>query len=273
VTSYQFTEGGVTVVLEHVTTGAFEAIRKSFCDLLAASGKSREAIAEGFMFAIKRCPNANPSDLWHHVLYRQYLQSHTASNPAQSWVRAGGEALEVFLGALYNPVLIAHDLTLVPLISRQKKQEALSALGLGASVGNSKLDIAIAKRSTGSDFKTIGGVHVKASLAERVSDDVPASIAMMEAGFLSILWTLDVKSFPPPRGNLVNRGELGTQERPSDKRLYIEQHGSFDACFSYNLRSVPSQKTTHSGKRIFVQGLMPQPDAFVHYLAKESKRY
>lgn len=270
--NYQFNENGVTVVLQDVSDKDYAAITKTFTKLLQTSEKKREAIAEGFLDAIRRCPRANPSDLWHHVLYRQYLKLHTASNPAQSWVRAGGEALEIFVGMLYNPVLIKHDLTLVPLISRERKRDALAALGLGGSVGNSKLDIAIAKKSE-KGAKTVGGVHVKASLAERVSDDVPASAAMMKAGYLSILWTLDVKSFPPPHGNLVNKGELGTPDKPSDKRQYIEQHGSFDACFSYNLRSLPSPQHTASGKRIFVQNLSPQPDAFVRYLVEASGRY
>jgi hypothetical protein len=272
VKNYHFNENGVTVVLQDVADRDYATITETFTRLLQTVEKKRDAIADGFLAAIRRCPRANPSDLWHHVLYRQYLKLHTASNPAQSWVRAGGEALEIFVGMLYNPVLIQYGLTLVPLISREKKKDALVALGLGGSVGNSKLDIAIARKS-GKGFKTVGGVHVKASLAERVSDDVPASVAMMNAGYLSVLWTLDVKSFPPPHGNLVNKGELGTPDKPSDKRRYIEQHGSFDACFSYNLRSVPSPERTASGKRIFVQNLSPQPDAFVKYLVGASGRY
>ena len=64
--------------------------------------------------------------------------------------------------------------------------------------------------------------------AERVSDDIPASRAMQAKGLLSPLWTLDVKSFPPPTGDLINRGELGTPDSPSDKRKYVELHGDFD---------------------------------------------
>jgi BsaWI restriction endonuclease type 2 len=108
-----------------------------------------------------------------------------------------------------------------------------------------------------------GGVHVKASLAERVSDDVPASRAMMGAGYYSPLWTLDVKSFPPPRGDLINRGELGSPANPSVKRGYIEEHGEFDACYSANARSVPSLIETPSGKRIYRIRLNEQPDQFI----------
>ncbi|MBK8286488.1 MAG: hypothetical protein IPK97_17365 [Ahniella sp.] len=105
-----------------------------------------------------------------------------------------------------------------------------------------------------------GGLHAKASLAERVSDDVPCSLAMMTKGMVSYLVTLDAKSFPPPSGDLVNRGELGRPDAPSDKRNYVEQHGSFSACFSYNLRTVPSDPKTASGRRIFVSTFKPSVD-------------
>jgi hypothetical protein len=134
-------------------------------------------------------------------------------------------------------------------------------MGLGSEVGDSKLDIALylASRQT---REILGGVHVKASLAERVSDDVPASRAMMRRGLLSPLWTLDVKSFPPPHGDLVNWGELGSPESPSQKRKYVEEHGDFDNCYSANMRSVPSGGETTSGKRIYTLKLSQQPDQF-----------
>jgi hypothetical protein len=113
----------------------------------------------------------------------------------------------------------------------------------------------------------------KASLAERVSDDVPCSAAMMRSGLVSFLYTFDSKSFPPPAGDLVNRGELGSIAQPSDKRRYIEEHGSFDACFSYNLRSVPSPEVTPSGKRIFVCSLKPEEDIFPSQVIDAWEKY
>ena len=83
----------------------------------------------------------------------------------------------------------------------------------------------------------------------------------MGAGYFSPLWTLDVKSFPPP-GDLVNRGELGTPGRPSDKRKYIEVHGDFDNCYSANARTAPSEPPTASGKLVYRLDLLNQPDAF-----------
>ena len=147
------------------------------------------------------------------------------------------------------------------LISRREKSSVLDAMGLGAEVGDSKLDVALYLASKDSR-EIFGGVHVKASLAERVSDDVPASRAMMRKRLLSPLWTLDVKSFPPPHGDLVNRGELGSPASPSEKRKYVEEHGDFEKCYSGNSRSVPSSGSTTSGKRIYTLRLSEQPDQF-----------
>jgi len=48
-------------------------------------------------------------------------------------------------------------------------------MGLADTVGSAKLDVALYKTSPGSS-QIFGGVHVKASLAERVSDDVPPAV-------------------------------------------------------------------------------------------------
>jgi hypothetical protein len=130
-------------------------------------------------------------------------------------------------------------------------------------VGDSKLDVALYGKYKNKKY-AFGGIHVKASLAERVSDDVPCSQAMMSKGYISLLFTFDSKSFPPPHGDLVNRGELGTPKSPSDKRKYIEEQGLFDGCFSYNLRTFPSLESTASGKKIYVssfeEGKDPLPN-------------
>jgi hypothetical protein len=133
----------------------------------------------------------------------------------------------------------------------REKNKFLIEMGLADQIaGGSKLDICL--YGTGrKGLVPFAGIHSKASLAERVSDDKPCSERMMAAGFKSYLFTFDAKSFPPPTGDLVNLGELGTIARPSDKRGYIELHGSFDACFSYNSRTTPSGTRTRSGKKIY----------------------
>jgi hypothetical protein len=84
------------------------------------------------------------------------------------------------------------------LFSDPLREAALEAMGISKEVGAGKLDMAFYAHVGKQERMIIGGLHVKGSLAERVSDDVPTSRAMMRKGFLSPLWTLDVKSFPPP---------------------------------------------------------------------------
>jgi hypothetical protein len=227
------------------------------------------------LFVLGTSPDANASDLWHHVVYRLYcdvFNQHRDQDAKQSWVRASGDALEIVLQELYSPVLSPHGIRIKALISREQKKQAIEAMGLGALVGDSKLDVTLDVQTAKGNWQIFGGVHVKASLAERVSDDVPCSRGMMAHGFWSPLWTLDVKSFPPPRGNLVNRGELGTPKSPSEKRKYIEAFGEFDNCYSGNSRTVPSEEETHSGKRIYTLSLSRQPDYFAAEVIEQAKR-
>ena len=240
-----------------------------------ASVKNREAICEAFLYALKNCPGANASDLWHHVvgrLYCEILPEFRPQDPTQSWKRASGDALETTLERIYSPVLEPHDITISALTSRASVKAVLKEIDLENKVGNSKLDIVLRVRVAEHLWSVFGGVHVKASLAERVSDDVPCSRAMMAAGYFSPLWTLDVKSFPPP-GDLVNRGELGTPTRPSDKRNYVEIHGEFDHCYSANARTVPSASPTQSGKLIYRVDLLNQPDAFATETIRRAKQW
>jgi hypothetical protein len=157
------------------------------------------------------------------------------------------------------------------LIGKPRKLAALKAMGIDGVVGSDKLDVALYIDDTDEIF---GGVHVKASLAERISDDVPCSRETMNNGFFSPLWTLEVKSFPPPHPEpLLNRGELGSPENPSEKRKYIEIHGSFDHLFSANARSIPSSSTTTSGKRVIRIDLASQPDLFAQEIITRAETF
>lgn len=238
--------------------------------------KNRDVICEAFLWLLQACPGANASDLWHHIVYRLYCQllpRYRPQDPNQSWVRASGDALELSVERLYAPVLALERIRIQALIGRAAKRSVLEEMNLGEEVGDSKLDVAL-RLETGRDhWQIFGGVHVKASLAERVSDDVPASRSMMRRGLFSPLWTLDVKSFPPPHGDLINRGELGTTQAPTEKRRYVEDHGEFDNCYSANGRTSPSVGNTRSGKRIQRLDLIRQPDSFAEEVITRARRW
>ena len=167
----------IVVVLENVTDDQYALVLKFLSERLAAGDKAFEAIAATFIKAIELCPDANPSDLWRYLLYRPYLAQHSD----QSWKRAGGQGLEVFFVEFYNPIFKQHGIRLVWL-SRAGATTAFSEMGIVDRVGRSKLDIALIGRCSDDTWRVFGGAHVKASLAERISDDVPASVAMQVKG-------------------------------------------------------------------------------------------
>ncbi|SMP46260.1 BsaWI family type II restriction enzyme [Noviherbaspirillum suwonense] len=238
----------------------------------STNSKSREVIAYALQGAISSHPDVNPSDIYHHIIYRLYLREYNRTQADRSWVRAGGEAIELFLEKHYNSVLQNHGICLVWLSSDPKRASALSEMGIQDMVGESKLDIALYGRLE-DELVLFGGIHVKASLAERVTDDVPCSRAMMEKGYASYLLTFDAKSYPPPTGDLVNYGEFGTLNEPSNKRDYIESHGDFSACFCYNTRTVPSAPSTKSGKKILVSTFSPGKDQLPKEVVRAWKQF
>jgi hypothetical protein len=256
------TISGVKVELQGVVASQFDDICRVLRDHVQPPGPARSGIAFAFLYAVRLCPDANPSDLWHHIIYRTFVGLRGGPDPAQSWKRAGGEALEVALVEYYLPLLSKHDVRFEVLIGRTAKMRVLTEMGLEAVVGAGKLDTVL-RDVDGPPSATFGSGHIKASLAERVSDDVPASRELMGHGFFSPLLTMDVKSFPAPHGDYVNRGELGSPDDPSEKRKYIEIHGAFDNCYSFNTRTMPSVGKTPSGKKVYTLTMNDRPDQFV----------
>jgi hypothetical protein len=250
------------VVLDNVTDDQYSVVLKSLWKRLATGGKAFDAIAATFIKAIKLCPNANPSDLWRYSVYRPYL----ARRSDQSWKRVGGQGLEVFFVRFYNPIFERRGIRLVWL-SRAGATTAFTEMGIVDRVGRSKLDIALIGRCVDNTWRVFGGAHIKASLAERISDDVPASMAMQKKGYFSPLLTLDMKAFPPPHGDEVNRGELQFPHRAgeqSDKRNYFERDGLFSCCYSYNLRTPPTPEGAQVKAKIKTLGFRKNAnDSFV----------
>ena len=221
------------VDLQDVSQESYDSAVGLLAEELASGNSAFKAISTTFYHALERSPKANPSDLWRYLVYQPYLRMRSD----QSWKRAGGQGLEEFFVRFYDPLLAQFGIRLIGL-SRSTATQALSEMGLLDRVGRSKLDIALIGTCPDHTQRVFGGLHVKGSLAERISDDVPASMAMQDKRYFSPLLTLDMKAFPPPHGDEVNRGELQFPRRAgevSDKRNIFERDGLFTACFSYNL--------------------------------------
>jgi hypothetical protein len=257
----------VVVVVENVPDKNYDLIRKNFHRLLKEK-KAFEAIAEAYVYAVELSPNANPSDVWQHIIYRTYLD---AGNNEQSWKRASGQGFEYSFTKIYNPRLAQYGIRLV-VLSKSSAEKALVEMKLKGKIEPSKMDIAIEGNCNplGEEWRIFGVVHGKTSLAERIKDDAPASRILMKKGFLSVAATLDSKSFPPPHGDGINHGELGGRtfaaglKENQPKRNYFEKDGDFSNGYSYNLRTPESPPKTKSGSRIKTLSFAEkQPDIFV----------
>ena len=176
--------------------------------------KNRDAVARALDLAIRSLPQVNPSDLYRHLVYRHYIREFKKAQASQSWVRAGGEGLELFIEGWYRDRLAADGIEIKALLGKSAKREALEETGIADRIGDSKLDLVLYGLA-GDRRVLFGGIHSKASLAERVADDVPCSRAMMAEGFMSVLWTFDAKDYPPR--DMTNRGELGHAGVPDNE--------------------------------------------------------
>lgn len=256
----------IEVSLEHFTDTDLVTTKLEIDNFLLSGMQTSEAIAQVLINATERAPEANPSDIWHHVIYRHLLEKQW--NDAK-WKRVSGFAMERFIEKVYTARL-ASDIR----IRRFSKKEADAFLKrIGSQISSTRIDLFL-EGYHDNKWHVFGIGHAKSSLGERIQDDVPASEAFMKMGYVSIMITMDAKSYPPPHGNCVNYGELGGRSVGVDKhrikREYIEKHGLFDALFSFNLRTPSSPEITPSTKKIYALPLFgTQPDSFVSFLRQK----
>ena len=272
--------------LENATVEEFDTVIKTLRDGLARLTTSdavlgeavkTDSVANTFLSAMKVWPHANPSDIWWFIVYRAYCDpfNHPARfarlDFAQSWKRTGGWALEEILVRHYGPFLKQNGVNLF-IADAATKQAIVNTLHIGERVEPDKIDVVMTAGASESFF---GVVHVKASFAERRTDDVPMSTALSRNGYTSPLWTMDSKSGPSkfPR----NRGELGVTQsqrgRTSAKRRDIEDEGYFTGCFSYNSNTMSSVETLPSERRIYVCDFGNADDAFSRFIIERSQAF
>lgn len=239
-----------------------------------------ESVANAFLMAVRFWPTANPSDLWWFLIYRAFCDQynhpseHSRLDFTQSWKRTGGWALERILERHYGPTLAKNNINLV-IADGERKVRLLRHIKISHRLEADKMDVLLTV-GTGAEERLFGVVHVKASFAERRTDDVPMSQALVNAGFVSPLWTMDCKSSPGTYP--VNRGELGVifdgtgSDGRSAKRKDIEDDGFFSACFSYNKNTLPSSSNLLSRSKVLVCDFSDPEDAFTDFIIRERKR-
>lgn len=282
---FRYTNFDAKYKLPNSTLDKFEAVLKTLRDGLARlitteQGQSEaiktDSVAKTFLKGTRVWPHVNPSDLWWFVVYRAYCDPY--NHPAQfarldftqSWKRTGGWALEEILVRHYGPFLKQNGINLF-IADGNTKQKIVQEMKLKERIEADKIDVLLTG-NTPSGPRFFGVVHVKASFAERRTDDVPLSIALVKAGYTSPLWTMDCKSMPS--SNPINRGELGRiDDRRSAKRKDIEDEGYFTGCFSYNKHTQQSPDSLQSDRRVYVCNFTNPDDAFSRFILRRWKKF
>jgi hypothetical protein len=251
----------VTVNVEGIDPPQYQQVSDRLGVELKRASQMYIGVSNAMQLALRLCPQANPADLWVHLIYNQFRTRYRRSD--RSWKRVSGQALEQVVVDIYTDRLRAHQIRI-----RFGKAADAELLGLvERGLGSSKTDLVIEKEHNGRQV-LFGVIHCKASIAERLTDDAPASSALIEQGYWSSVVTIDAKMFPPPHGDGIVRGELGIT-KGGDKRRYFEIAGQFSGCYSFNLNSPPSVGQTASGSRINSLSFSePQPDVLVQDILK-----
>jgi transcriptional regulator with XRE-family HTH domain len=287
---FHYADHDATYELPGASLEQFDDVIRTLRDGLAqlvASGDGEQqiktnAVAKTFLRAVELWPSANPSDLWWFVVSRAYVDpfNHPARfarlDLGQSWKRTSGWALEEVLVRHYASGLANHGIKIF-IAHGAEKRAFLGHLETDERLEADKADVLLVGQTNAGPV-CFGVVHVKASFAERRTDDVPMSRALREAGYCSPLWTMDCKSSPSPFP--VNRGELGKargagqQNRRSAKRKDIEDDGYFSACFSYNKNTIATPESEQVAAPIVVCDFNdPHKDAFVEFVRAEWDRF
>ena len=289
VITFRYAAYDATYTLVNATTDEFDQVIKTLRDGLSrliASGETdteaikRDSVARAFLTAVKAWPHANPSDLWWFIIYRAYCDpfNHPAQfarlDLGQSWKRTGGWALEEVLVRHYGPLLKQKGVNLF-IGPAQVKERLLSTAKIRDRLEIDKIDVLLTGDVRERE-EFFGVVHVKSSFAERRTDDVPMSRALIKTGYTSPLWTMDCKSTPSQKP--VNRGELGParvrgRDQRSAKRKDIEKDAYFSACFSYNANTVATPSGQRSKARVYVCDFNNPDDAFSEFILQRWQKW
>ncbi len=268
VIQFKYDQFDAEYFLAKATRREFDAVLAELRHGLAASSSRADAVASSFLRAVRIWPHANPSDLWIFLINHAYCdrrnhpEANARLNLEQSWKRTSGWALERVLVSHYGQFLAQNELR-VEIANTYRKITLFGHLQDHRVIPD-KADVLLSYSHRGKE-RLLGVVHVKASIAERRTDDVPMSQALMEAGHISVFWTMDSKAMPAPRPN--NRGEFGEVDEGSisEKRKDFEENGNFSACFSYNRNTIET-KFQNAVARIFKCDFTNPDDSFSRFL-------
>lgn len=288
---FTYAKHDATYRLPNATIAQFDTVIRVLRDGLArlvtpraegeAAAVQTDSVAKMFLKAAEVWPLANPSDLWWFIVSRAYSDpfnhpaKHARLDLGQSWKRTGGWALEEIMVRHYGPFLKTKGVDLF-IATGAEKTRLVAQMSGKARMEADKADVFLAGTVKGTRVP-LGVVHVKASFAERRTDDVPMSQALIASEYTSPLWTMDCKGGPSETPE--NDGELGVTlqrgqaDKRSAKRKDIEDDGFFSACFSYNARTAPTPADQKAKARVIVCNFTNPDDEFSRFIVAAWERF
>jgi hypothetical protein len=129
----------VEVEIDYITSDQLDQIYSYFDEQCANQEWISNAVANSFAYAVKLCPNSNPSDVWQHIIYRHFLDYGRSD---QQWKRVSGFALERAFVGIYNPIFSQYNLRFRILPKKEAKQ-LFKDLGFKGQIKQDKIDAVI----------------------------------------------------------------------------------------------------------------------------------
>ncbi len=253
---FRYDQYDAEYLLEGARRTEYEEVRSTLKTGLASANSSANAVADAFLKAVACWPSANPSDLWTFIIGRIYCDpsNHPPANARlnleQSWKRTSGWALERVLVRHYGKALKRLVISMET-SSKARKNAFLGTID-DPRVVPDKVDVLLTYHADHTE-KLLGVIHVKASIAERRTDDVPMSQALLEAGHLSVFWTMDSKSFPFGNTSEPWRIRRGRSRNRQPKAARLRGARSLFRLFLLQRQYHPNHKRERGGQDIRMQ--------------------
>lgn len=278
---FRYSKHEAEYIIKNTSVETFDKLLAEFrTNITKDKNQKTNAVAKAFFKAIELFPLVNPSDIWYFIIPRIFQDAYnhpvTEINTdfSQSWKRTGGWALEKIFVDYYKNELAKHDI-LIDIFQEKNKTELLDKMRLSYKVQPNKADVLLVNIKNGK-YECFGVVHVKASFAERRTNDQPFSEALLKKNYFSPFMTMDCKATPSKQP--ANKGELGNifdtdSDKRTDKRKEFEEEGYFSACFSFNSNTKPTPVNQKATARIFRMKFLNPNDEFTRMTIRERDRF
>lgn len=222
------------------------AIREQLEMTLNEIGRQTEAVAQTFGWAVEEFPYANPSDVWYHGMYRQFVGESSNQSALQRWRAVSGDAFEKFVLAYYGARLPPY-ISMVS-VSDPLVKEQFERLGGTEFSADDIADIALVGEYDG-EYQVFGGVNCLTSFKGRLEEYAEGATILQNNGLFAPVITLDVYTND---NSIENRGELSNDQVRRKPARLVEEQQAFSNLYSFNSRSDESDPVTprHAVKRI-----------------------